>query len=200
MIRRPLTATVATLCAALALTACNGSPEAGRPNPTPTSTSPSPTPTAPSTSTRTPEEQAAINAAKAQYLAARAAAAKALGDPKKANRAALERAGNGGAWLADVIEEVAFYRARGWYQAGSVKLSAPTVRAVRLEVQQPEVTLATCLDAAAVVLRYQSNNKAVPVGADNGARHQAVARLILAPGSSGQKTWFLVEEKEAGKC
>lgn len=201
MTRRPaLGRATAALCALLALTACQGSPEAGRPNTTPTPPTPTPTPTAPSTPTWTPDEAAAIAAAKARYLAARGATEQALQAPAKANRARLEGAGNGGTWLTDIIEEISFYREHGWYQAGSVKLSPPNVKSVRLDTAQPEVTLAACVDTSAVVLRYQATKKPVPVGPDNGARHLAQARMVLAPAPTGQKAWFLVEEGGGDKC
>ncbi len=74
MTPRPALGTaLAALCALTALTACQGSPEAGHPNTTPASPSATPTPTAPSTPTWTPEEEAAITAAKARYVAATAA-------------------------------------------------------------------------------------------------------------------------------
>jgi hypothetical protein len=190
----------AALCALLALTSCQGSPEAGHPNTTPASPTATPAPTAPSTPAWTPEEEAAISAARTRYLAARAATEQALQAPAKANRTALEGAGNGGTWLTDVIEEITFYRDRGWYQAGSVKLSPPSVKSVRLDAQQPEVTLTACVDTSAVVLRYQTSKKPVPVGPDNGERHLAQARMVLAPGSTGQKAWFLVEEGGGEKC
>ena len=194
----------AALCAVLALTACQGSPEAGHPNttPTPTSAAPTPTPTPPrpSTPTWTPEEQAAITAARARYLAARAASERALQAPAKANRAILEGAGNGGAWLTDIIEEITFYRERGWFQGGSIELSAPSAKSVRLKTQQPEVTFTVCVDTSAVVIRYQATKKPVPMGPDNGARHQARARMVLAPGANGQKAWFLVEEGGGERC
>ena len=110
MTRRPLVTAAATLCALTALTACHGSPEAGRPNTTSISPSPSPTaePTAPSSPAWTPQEQAAISAAKARYLAARAAVGAALKRPTKATRSALAAAGNGGAWVIAVAGQIDF--------------------------------------------------------------------------------------------
>lgn len=90
---------------------------------------------------RAPEKQAAITAATARFVAARRATELALQNPTKADRAVLERAGDGGRWLADTIDDITFYRDNGWYQAGSVKLSSPDVKSVRLTTQQPEITL-----------------------------------------------------------
>jgi hypothetical protein len=203
MIRRPLTATVVTLCAALALTACNGSPEAGRPNPTPTSisTTPTPTTTAPSTPIWTPEQQAAINAAKARYAGARAAVNKALQSPTTATRPALVKAGNGGSWLISILGQIDFQVDNGWYQAGDIQIASVTVRSVNLAAAQPEVHLVACIDSSRVSTRFQEDGKPVPMGPDNGRRHKVQARLVFAP-PTGQstKTWFLVEEKGLGKC
>jgi hypothetical protein len=204
MPRRPAFAPApAALCALLALTACQGSPEAGQPNTTataPTSTSTSTAPNTPSTPSWTAEEQAAITAATARYLAARRATEQALQNPPKAQRTELERSGNGGQWLTDVIEDVTFFRDNGWYQAGAVSMSSPKVKAVRLTGQQPEVTLTSCIDSSAVVVRYQSTKKPVPLGPDNGSRHLAQARIVLAAGSDGTRTWFLISESGDAKC
>ncbi|WP_350277478.1 hypothetical protein [Kribbella sp. HUAS MG21] len=206
MPRRPAFApAIAALSALLALTACQGSPEAGQPNTTAPSTasSSSPAPTVPSTPTTpgwTAEEQAAITAATTRYLAARRATEQALQNPAQAERTELERSGNGGQWLTDVIEDITFFRDNGWYQAGAVTLSSPTVKTVRLAGQQPEVTLTSCIDSSAVVVRYQATKKPVPLGPDNGSRHLAQARIVLAPGSDGRKAWFLISETGDAKC
>ncbi|TCO39015.1 hypothetical protein EV646_11957 [Kribbella antiqua] len=201
MIRRPLTLTVATLCGALALTACNGSPEAGRPDPTPTSASPTPTPTAPSTPAWTPEEQASVTAATAQYKIARAAIDAALHSPSTATRAKLAQAGNGGAWIIDVLGDVKFNQDHGWYQEGRVVIESVSVASVKLQAPQPEVRLNVCLDTSKTSIRYQANRKPVPVGPDNGDRHKAQAALVYAP-PAGQtkKMWFLVAEEGSGTC
>jgi hypothetical protein len=204
MPRRLLLAAAATLSTLPLLTACTGSPEAGRPNTTPTSSSTAPTatqtPSAPASPTRAPEEQTAITAATARYVAARRATELALQNPTKADRTVLERTGNGGQWLADIIDDITFYRDNGWYQAGSVKLSKPTVKSVRLAIQQPEVMLTSCVDSSAVVVRYQATKKPVPLGPDNGSRHLTQARMVLAPGADGQKAWFLIDESGDAKC
>jgi hypothetical protein len=123
-----------------------------------------------------------------------------LQNPTKADRTVLEQSGSGGQWLTDIIDDISFYQDNGWYQAGSVKLSSPNVKSVRLNAQQPEVTLTACVDSSAVVVRYQSTKKPVPLGPDNGSRHQTQARMVLAPGPSGQKAWFLIDETGDAKC
>ncbi|MFI5708811.1 hypothetical protein [Kribbella sp. NPDC051620] len=73
---------------------------------------------------------------------------------------------------------------------------------MKLKGEQPEVDLVSCLDSSEVVTRYQSNDKPVPAGPDDGDRHKVLARMVFAP-PAGQttKVWFLVEEKAlAGKC
>jgi hypothetical protein len=205
MPRRPsLGRALVALCALTALTACNGSPEAGRPNTTPAPSSasktPVPTSTAPTSPAWTPEEQTAITAATARYVAARRATELALQNPAKADRTVLERTGNGGKWLADIIDDLTFYRDNGWYQAGSVKLSSPSVKSVRLGIPQPEVALTSCVDSSAVVVRYQTTKKPVPLGPDNGSRHLTQARMVLAPGPDGQKAWYLIDESGDAKC
>jgi hypothetical protein len=204
MPRRPafLPATAA-ICALLALTACQGSPEAGRPNTTSASASPtpSPTPTASPSSRWTPEEQAAITAAKARYISARAAIDAALNSPTAATKAKLQQAGNGGNWIIQVWGDVQFDKDRGWYQDGKVILKIVSVASVKLETEQPEVRLTVCLDTSKTTLRYQTSRKPVPVGPGNGSRHKVVASLVYAP-PLGQTTkmWFLIDEKDAGLC
>ncbi|TCO39017.1 hypothetical protein EV646_11959 [Kribbella antiqua] len=204
MIRRPLTLTVATLCAALALTACNGSPEAGRPNSTVTASSRTPTPTLSTpaaTPTWTPEEQAAITAAKAQYAAARTAAGVALHDPRTASRDQLEAAGNGGAWLTSIVERIVFLRDRGLYQSGNAKIVSASTTSVDLAAEQPLVVLKSCIDGAGVMMRYRATGKPVPVvTTKDGARHTMSVRLVYATAKTGSKRWFLVEEKATGTC
>lgn len=207
MTRRPAlglaTAIVATLCALTALTACNGSPEAGRPNTTPISSpTTTPTPTAPSTPTWTPAEAAAITAAKARYTAARVAAGVALNDPSTASHNALEAAGNGGAWLQSILARIVFLQDRGLYQTGTAKILSATPAAVNLKAEQPVVTLTTCIDGAGVVMRYRASGKPVPVVSTPGGttRHSVSARLVFAPAKSGTRMWFLIEEKTAGPC
>jgi hypothetical protein len=191
----------AALCALLALTSCQGSPEAGHPNTTPASPTATPAPTAPSTPAWTPEEEAATTAAKAQYTTARAAIDAALQNPSTATRAKLQQAGNGGEWIIQVLGDVKFNQDRGWYQAGKVTVASLTVASVKLDAQQPEVLLNVCLDTSKTSLRYQSNHKPVPVGPGNGKRHKAQAALIYAPpAGQAKKMWFLVDEKDAGSC
>ena len=202
MIRRPLLA-AAALCATLTLTACNGSPEAGRPNTTPPPTaSPTTTPTpSPSTPTWTEEEQAAITAAKARYTAARAAVESALRDPRKPSREPLERAGNGGSWLLAAIDQVRFQREQGWYLSGTVNTAATAVTSVKLSLEQPEVRLTSCIDSSAAKTLFQATGKPVPLEGGDGDRRRFQSRLVLAPpAKGGPKMWFLIEEKAVGSC
>ncbi|WP_405065463.1 hypothetical protein OG558_26530 [Kribbella sp. NBC_01510] len=189
---------LAALCALTALTACQGSPEAGHPNTTPSAT---PTPTAPSTPTWTAEQQTAITAAKAQYAAARTAIDAALGSPSTATRAKLQQAGNGGEWIIQVLGDVKFNQDRGWYQEGKVIVTSMSVASVKLDGEQPEVLLNVCLDTSKTSLRYQATRKPVPVGPGNGKRHKAQATLVYAPPAGrANEMWFLVNEKDAGSC
>jgi hypothetical protein len=161
-----------------------------------------PTPTiSPTTSAWTDDELKAITSAKARYLAARTAGQKALKDPTKATRDALEKAGNGGNWVITLATEVDFQRSRGWYQAGTATITATSVQSVNLRLEQPEVRLSSCIDSSRVVTRYRSTGKPVPMSPGNGSRHKFQSRLVFAPSvSTGKKTWFLVEEKVAGPC
>jgi hypothetical protein len=197
MIRRPLVgATV--LCGALLLAACNGSPEAGRVTRGPTTT-PTATPTATTPSAPSEEEAKAIASARTRYVIAQAAVVKALSDPRKASRASLESGGNGGQWLTDVLNQVVFQRDRDLYQTGSAKVVSTTVGPVRLQLEQPEVTLTNCVDGSGVVLRYRANGKPVPMGPGDGTRHRVTSRIVLAAGPD-TKMWILVGEKVLGSC
>jgi hypothetical protein len=204
MPRRPaFLPAAAAICALLALTACQGSPEAGRPSNTPTTTSviSTPTPAAPSTPAWTPEEQAAIAAAKARYMAARAAVSQALKQPTKATRSALAAAGNGGTWVIAVAGQIDFQVQNGWFQTGDAKVASLAVESVNLKLEQPEVRLRSCIDSSQVVVRYQSSGKPIPVEGDNGSRHRFESRLVYAKSAvSGKKMWFLVDEKTTKTC
>jgi hypothetical protein len=189
----------AALCALLALTSCQGSPEAGHPNTTPIS--PTPTPTAPSTPTWTPEQEAAITAAKARYAAATAAVDRALVDPATLNRSALEKAGIGGEWIITVIDQARTMTRSGWYQTGSTKITKTAVTSVKVDGEQPEVNLSNCLDSSQQVIRFKKDGKPVPMGPGNGRRHQFASRLVYAPPApGGQKMWFLISDKDTGTC
>jgi hypothetical protein len=191
---------LATLTTLTALTACQGSPEAGRPNtapPTP-SVTPTPTPSAPSTPT---PEQAAATAAKARYAAAQAAIDAAAATPTVNNRPALEKAGIGGTAVLDVVESLINLRADGWYQTGRVTIVSTAISSVKLNLQQPEVRLLSCLDSSSTVVRFQKNGKAVPLGPGNGNRHKFASRIVYAPAATGAtKMWWLIENKAAGSC
>ncbi|TDW94581.1 hypothetical protein EV137_1898 [Kribbella pratensis] len=206
MPRRPaLTTATAALCALTALTACQGSPEAGQPNTTPTTTSaastPTPTPVNPSTPGWTPAEKAAIAAAKARYMSARAAIDVALNDPAAATDAKLLQAGTGGAWLVRVLTDVQFNLDRGWYQNGRLAVAILSVASVKLKAEQPEVRLNVCLDTSKVGLYYKKTHKPVPGIPANGNRHKIQAQVVYAS-LDGQSTkmWFLIDEKDLGSC
>ncbi|MEV6417695.1 hypothetical protein [Kribbella sp. NPDC051718] len=202
MLARPLLSTTVAICATLTLASCNNSPEAGHPNTAPTtSTTPTPTPTAPSTPAYTPEEQAAITAATAQYIAARAATDRAFETPAKFDRNALAKAGNSGQWLVELSGGAKQLKEYGWYQTGKTKISGTTVVSVNLGLEQPEVRLTNCIDSSGVVTRFVKDNKPVPVGPDNGKRHQFSSQLVFAkPASGGQQMWFLIADKVGGAC
>jgi hypothetical protein len=192
---------LAALCALLTLTACNGSPEAGRPNTTPPSPTATPTSTTPSIPGWTAEQQAAITAAKARYVAARAAAGVALHDPENADRNQLEAAGNGGAWLASIVEYIVYLRDRSLYQSGDAKIVSTSPASVDLDAVQPVVVLKTCIDGSSGMMRYRKTGKPVPVATTaGGTRHTVNARLVYARAKTGAKMWFLVEEKTVGSC
>lgn len=200
MIRRPLLI-AAALCATLALAACTNSPEAGRPNTTPPSTPTTAAPTAPTTPTYTAEEQTAITAAKARYVAARAAADQAFEDPAKFNRAALEKAGNGGQWIIELAGGAQQLQDYGWYRSGASKISETQVISVKLDQQQPEVRLTNCIDSSGVVTRFRRDDKPVPMGPGNGKRHKFSSQLVYAsPSGGGGKSWFLIADKAVGPC
>ena len=199
MPRRPaLGPATAALCALLALTACQGSPEAGRPNTAPPT--PTPTPTAPSTPTWSTEEQAAITEAEAQYAVARAAVDRAQEDPSTASHTKLEAAGNGGAFLQDVLKDLFFLRDRGLYRSGVTKVGSTTAASVDVAASRPVVVLRSCIDGSGRVLRYRATKKPVPVASGNGSRHTVEARLTLAPSSSGKRVWILIEQKALKPC
>ncbi|WP_328998318.1 hypothetical protein OHA18_28145 [Kribbella sp. NBC_00709] len=163
--------------------------------------SPSPTPNAPSTPAWTTDEQAAITAAKARYVAARAAVNNAFKEPAKATTASLEAAGNGGTWVIAVAGQLDFQVKNGWYQTGDAKVASLDVRSVNLKLAQPEVRLTSCIDSSQVVDRYQSNSKPIPVVSDNGDRHRFESRLVYAKSAStGRKLWFLVDDKTTKTC
>jgi hypothetical protein len=204
MTGRPALGTTAALFALLALTACQASPEAGHPHPPgawavpPTRT---PTRSSPSTPAWSPEEQAAIAAAKARYTTAQAAVIDALDNPATTTRAQLLQAGVGGNWIIRVLGDMKFYQDRGWHLAGKVVVLSTSVESVKLEGQQPEVRLNVCTDSSKSLLRYQATGKPVPAIPANGDRHKAQAVLVYAPPiGQTKKTWFLIDEKGSGSC
>lgn len=204
MPRRPALATAtAALCALTALTACQGSPEAGRPNATPTSSSSArtPTPTAPSTPTWTPEQQAAITAAKARYVAATAAIDRTFLNPSEVDRPALEKAGLSGEWIITIVDQARTLARSGLYQTGNTQVTNTQVVSVKLDQAQPEVKLTNCLDSSKRIIRFKKNGKPVPLGPGEGTRHKIASRLVFAPPAAGeQKIWFLMSDEDNGIC
>jgi hypothetical protein len=149
----------------------------------------------------TDEELKAIEAAKARYVAARAAVEKALKDPRKSSREPLEKAGNGGGWLLTAIDQIRFEREQGWYLSGTVKTTAIAVISVNLGLEQPEVKLANCIDSSTAKTLYQATGKPVPLKGGDGDRRKFESRVVLAPpAKGGAKMWFLIEDKVTGKC
>ncbi|MFI5693329.1 hypothetical protein ACIA58_15900 [Kribbella sp. NPDC051586] len=205
MPRRPaLAPALAALCAAMVLTACNGSPEAGRPNTVPVATTPSSSSTpseTPSGPQWTAEEQTAITASNKQYAAARVAIDVALAAPAKADRTKLESAGNGGTWINTVLEDIVNFQDYGWYETGSTKVVHTQVSAVNLKLQQPQVDLINCIDSSAVIIRSQQTGKPIPIGAGTSKRQKVSSRMVYAPAATGgAKRWWLIAEKELGVC
>ncbi|GAA2787381.1 hypothetical protein [Kribbella solani] len=199
--RQLLTAATLSL---LTLTACTPSPKAGRPNTTPTThtSTPAPIPTATvSDPIWTPEQEAAITAAKTRYVAATAAVDKALGAPAALDRSALEKSGVGGEWIIEIIDQARSFTRSGWYQTGATRIVSTKVKSVKLDGGQPEVNLINCLDTSALVTRFEKDHKPVPMGPGTGKRRLFTSRLVYAaPAPSGQKLWFLVADQGGGKC
>jgi hypothetical protein len=197
---RRLLAAVATLSTLPLLTACHGSPEAGHPNTTPASDSPtaSPTPSAPHW---TPEEQAAIAAAKARYLAATSAIDKTFMNPSGLDRSALEKAGLGGEWIITIVDQARTLVRSGLYQTGSTQVANAEVASVKLEQAQPEVNFINCLDSSKQVIRFKKNGKPVPADPGEGTRRKVASHLVFAaPADNGKKMWFLISDEDKGPC
>ena len=75
------------------------------------------------------------------------------------------------------------------------------VRSVKLDLAQPEVRLTSCIDSSAVVSRYRSNSKPIPVVSDNGDRHRFESRLIYTKSAeTGRRMWILVDEQTTKTC
>lgn len=195
---------LAALGASMALTACNGSLDAGQPNTAPTppsaasTTTSSPTPSGPRW---TLAEQTAITAAIKQYVLARAAIDAALAAPAKADEAKLSKAGNGGAWITTVLEDVTTFEQNGWYESGRTKVTTGQVSSVNLKLEQPEVRLINCIDNSAVIIRSQADNKPVMAGAETKKPKKVSSRIVYAPSTTdGRKRWWLIAEQELGTC
>ncbi|GAA1578387.1 hypothetical protein [Kribbella karoonensis] len=200
MPRRPLLTAAATLSTLTLLTACTGSPEAGRPNPTPTTPTPTPTPASPSTPTWTPEELAAITAAKARYAITTAAIDRTFMNPSALDRPTLEKAGLSGEWIITIVDQARTLVSNGLYMTGKVQIAKTSVVSVKLKQAQPEVILLNCLDSSKQVMRFKSNGKEVPSGPGAGKRRQVSSELRFAPGQGNQKLWFLISDKDKGPC
>lgn len=198
---RRLTLAAATLSLTLPLASCTSpSPEAGRPDTSPPPSSPTPS-SSPSTPAWTAEEVAAINSAKARYSDARAAVDKALLDPQKSSRSTLEQAGNGGAWLIAVIDQVRFQRQQGWHRVGNLLIAKTTVTSVNLDLEQPEVKLSNCIDSSKAKTLIQATGKPVPLVGGDGHRKIFNSRLVYATGAKGgARSWFLIDDQVAGPC
>jgi hypothetical protein len=164
--------------------------------------SPTPTPAAPSTPSWTSQEQAAIAAAKARYRAATLAADEALTKPASFDRNALEKAGLGSERVIELYDQAQSLVTRGLYQSGTVAIVSTNVKSVKLDGPQPEVILTNCLDASNVILRFQKDNKPVPVlPGGTGRRHVFQSRLVYAaPATGSQKLWFLLSTQGGAKC
>ncbi|MEU8227929.1 hypothetical protein [Kribbella sp. NPDC048915] len=202
MPRRPLLAAVATLSTLTLLTACNGSPEAGRPNTNPVSPSstPTPTPTAPSSPTWTPEQQAAITAAKTRYAVAMAAIDRTFMNPKALDRPTLEQAGISGEWILTIVDQARTLERSNLYVTGSPKTLKSTVASVKLQEQQPEIVLVQCVDTSTQIMRFRSNGKPVQSAPGSEPRRQIMSLLRYAPNLSGKKMWFLIRDEDKGTC
>jgi hypothetical protein len=205
MPRRPLAAAATALSTLLLLTACDGSPEAGRPNTTPAASTPratpTPTATAPSTPTWTTEEQTAITAAKTRFISAWAVIDIALNDPTTASEKKLLQGGTGGAWLIKILGDVQLNQEHGLYQNGKTSVKILSVASVKLEAEQPEVRLVACLDTSRTALYFQKTRKPVPAIPANGRRHKVQAQVAYASliGKT-TKNWFFINETDLGAC
>jgi hypothetical protein len=125
----------------------------------------------------------------------------ALKSPTTATRAQLVAAGNGGTWLAAILEEIDFQLDNGWFQVGDSQIASASVRSVKLAATQPEVLLVTCIDSTSVSYKFQKTGKPVPIAGDDGDRHKVQAQLVLVPTSGeSRKDWTLMVEKDLGKC
>jgi hypothetical protein len=100
-----------------------------------------------------------------------------------------------------VAGQIDFQVMNGWYQSGDSKIVSLAVQSVKLNLEQPEVRLTSCIDSAQVITRYQSSGKPVPTQGDNGNRHRFQSRLVYAKSvETGKTMWFLVDEKATAPC
>ncbi|TDW91160.1 hypothetical protein EV647_4736 [Kribbella sp. VKM Ac-2566] len=122
MPRRPaLGTTTAALCALLALTACQGSPEAGQPNtaPPPSTSDPTSSPTPSPTPSNTPED-VAVAAASVAYRGF-VAATDAMYRSGGRNVTALNKYASGVMLKAELVEAEKF-RGYKWHSVGSLQV------------------------------------------------------------------------------
>ncbi|MEV0791851.1 hypothetical protein [Kribbella sp. NPDC050459] len=132
---------------------------------------------------------------------ARTAIDTALAAPAKADKAKLESAGNGGAWMTTVLEDLTTFQEYGWYESGRTTVTNLQVSSVNLKLEQPEVRLINCIDVSGIVIRSQSNNKPVTAGAGTKEPKKVLSRVVYAPSATGGgKRWWLIAEQELGAC
>jgi hypothetical protein len=132
---------------------------------------------------------------------ARTAIDTALAAPAKADKAKLESAGNGGAWMTTVLEDLTTFQEYGWYESGRTTVTNLQVSSVNLKLEQPEVRLINCIDVSGVVIRSQSNNKPVTAGTGTKEPKKVLSRVVYAPSATGGgKRWWLIAEQELGAC
>ncbi|MFF0270387.1 hypothetical protein [Kribbella sp. NPDC004536] len=126
---------------------------------------------------------------------------KALADPTRPSRPTLEAAGLSDKRMVDAIADARSLRDSGWYRAGRAQIRSLIPSAVDLTAEQPKVTLRSCLDLSATVLRFQTDQKVVPISASSSKRVAFAAELRYAtrPATS-VKMWFLTDEKALGSC
>ncbi|HEY3562054.1 MAG TPA: hypothetical protein VGL05_31520 [Kribbella sp.] len=165
MPRRPaLGTTLAALCAFMALTACQGSPEAGQPNATPAASPTSATPSSSPTPTDSTEAQAAAaQAGYRAYIAAKVATAASGGT----NVAGLSKVATG-VMLSTELNQAATYKSRRWHAVGEIEViwtKALKVGAAGANGQITEITVQACVDASKVTAVDAQGKNVKPTGA-----------------------------------
>ena len=103
--------------------------------------------------------------------------------------------------MLTVLQDVVNYQNYGWYQTGQTKVTNTVITSVKLNLEQPEVRLVSCVDSSAIVIRFQKDGKPVPLGPGNGRRHKVTSQFVYAPpAAGGKKMWWLIAEKASGTC